>query len=89
MVTPESAEPSVERVTSPEAPKVATAPIVKEPLAPESALWRMPRVLQTPHVSGVSPGLFWDRLATLFLDNWARYPGGGPLLNLVDKHLGY
>jgi phosphoglycerate dehydrogenase-like enzyme len=61
----------------------------KEPLAPESALWQMPRVLQTPHVSGVSPGLFWDRLTSLFLDNWARYLGGGPLLNLVDKHLGY
>jgi phosphoglycerate dehydrogenase-like enzyme len=61
----------------------------KEPLAAESPLWHLPNVLHTPHVSGVSPRLFWVRLAELFLDNWARYRSGQPLRNLVDKQLGY
>lgn len=61
----------------------------QEPLASDSALWHLPRVLHTPHVSGVSPGRFWERLTSLFLDNWARYRRGGPLLNLVDKQAGY
>ena len=61
----------------------------REPLASDSPLWHLPQVLHTPHVAGVSPRLFWDRLAALFLDNWARYRAGGPLRNLVDKHAGY
>jgi phosphoglycerate dehydrogenase-like enzyme len=61
----------------------------KEPLAADSPLWHLPNVLHTPHVSGVSPRLFWVRLAELFLDNWARYRAGDPLRNLVDKQLGY
>jgi hypothetical protein len=46
-------------------------------------------VLQTPHVAGVSPRLFWGRLSALFLDNFARYRAGDPLRNLVDKQAGY
>jgi phosphoglycerate dehydrogenase-like enzyme len=61
----------------------------REPLAAESPLWHLPRVLHTPHVAGVSPRLFWTRLTSLFLDNWARYRGGEPLRNLVDKRAGY
>ncbi len=61
----------------------------REPLAPDSPLWHLERVLHTPHVSGVSPRRFWDRLMELFLDNWSRYRSGGPLRNLVDKHAGY
>lgn len=61
----------------------------KEPLAAESPLWHLPNVLWTPHVSGVSPRRFWDRLQALFLENWARYQAGEPLRNLVDKHAGY
>lgn len=61
----------------------------QEPLASDSPLWHLPRVLHTPHVAGVSPRLFWDRLSALFLDNWTRYRAGKPLRNLVDKHAGY
>lgn len=61
----------------------------KEPLAGDSPLWQLPRVLWTPHVSGVSPRRFWDRLQDLILDNWARYRAGEALRNLVDKRAGY
>lgn len=61
----------------------------KEPLAADSPLWHLPRVLWTPHVSGVSPRRFWDRLQDLILDNWTRYRAGEPLRNLVDKRAGY
>lgn len=61
----------------------------KEPLAGDSPLWHLPRVVWTPHVSGVSPRRFWDRLQDLTLDNWARYRGGEALRNLVDKRAGY
>jgi phosphoglycerate dehydrogenase-like enzyme len=61
----------------------------KEPLAADSPLWHLERVLQTPHVSGVSPRRFWDRMQELILDNWARYRAGTPLRNVVDKHAGY
>ena len=56
----------------------------KEPLASDSPLWHLPRVLHTPHVAGVSPRRFWERLTGLFLDNWARYRAGEPMRNLVD-----
>lgn len=61
----------------------------REPLASDSPLWQLERVLQTPHVSGVSPRRFWDRLQDLILDNWARYRAGEPLRNVVDKRAGY
>jgi phosphoglycerate dehydrogenase-like enzyme len=61
----------------------------KEPLAGDSPLWHLPRVVWTPHVSGVSPRRFWDRLQDLILDNWARYRAGEPLRNVVDKRAGY
>lgn len=62
---------------------------LNEPLAAESPLWHLPNVLQTPHVSGVSPRKFWERLVELFLDNWSRYRAGAPMRNVVDRHLGY
>lgn len=61
----------------------------KEPLAAGSSLWHLPNVLHTPHISGVSPRLFWLRLTELFLDNWERWRAGAPLRNLVDKQAGY
>lgn len=61
----------------------------REPLASDSPLWHLERVLMTPHVSGVSPRRFWDRLQALVLDNWERYRAGGPLRNVVDKQAGY
>jgi phosphoglycerate dehydrogenase-like enzyme len=61
----------------------------REPLEPESPLWRLSNALVVPHVSPVSPGRFWPRQLDLFLDNWRRYVRGEPLRNLVDTQAGY
>jgi phosphoglycerate dehydrogenase-like enzyme len=61
----------------------------REPLASESRLWQLRSVLITPHISGVSPGRFWEREMALFTDNWHRYLAGEPLRNVVDKREGY
>jgi phosphoglycerate dehydrogenase-like enzyme len=59
-----------------------------EPLPRESELYRLDRVLLTPHVSGVSRA-FWPRAMSLFRENLARDARGEPLLNRVDPALGY
>jgi phosphoglycerate dehydrogenase-like enzyme len=59
-----------------------------EPLPASSPLWRLPDVVVSPHMSGDLVG--WrDELAALFLANLRRYTAGEPLLNVVDKTLGY
>ena len=61
----------------------------KEPLPDSSPLWTHPRVLITPHVSGVSPRRHWPRALDLFEDNWRRWNEGEPLRNVVDLEAGY
>jgi phosphoglycerate dehydrogenase-like enzyme len=61
----------------------------EEPLAPGSPLWQLRRALVTPHISAVTPRLFWGRQAALLLDNWRRYAAGQPLRNVVNKDAGY
>ncbi len=61
----------------------------QEPLPRESPLWRSSRALISPHVSGVSPGRYWERQLALILGNWGRYRVGAALQNVVDKHAGY
>ncbi|SCK54837.1 Phosphoglycerate dehydrogenase [Streptomyces sp. WMMB 714] len=59
-----------------------------EPLSAESELWDVPGLLVSPHMSGDTIG--WrDDLAEQFLDNFDRWEAGEPLLNVVDKELGY
>ena len=60
-----------------------------EPLPVESPWWQHPRVLITPHVSGVSPRRYWARALELFTDNWRRFAAGEPLRNVVDLDAGY
>jgi phosphoglycerate dehydrogenase-like enzyme len=60
-----------------------------EPLPAGHALWAHPRVLVTPHVSGVSPAHHWSRALDLFEDNWRRWVAGEPLRNVVDPVAGY
>lgn len=61
----------------------------REPLSVTSPLWTQPRVLVTPHVSGVSPAQHWGRALALFEDNWQRYAAGDPMRNVVDPAAGY
>lgn len=59
-----------------------------EPLSADHPLWTMRNVIITPHMSGDARG--WrDRLAELFVTNFHRYTAGRPLLNVVDKELGF
>lgn len=59
-----------------------------EPLPETSPLWDLPNVIITPHVGAQSR---WraDDTTDLICENLRRYFTGRPLLNLVDKRLGY
>ncbi|REJ66706.1 MAG: D-2-hydroxyacid dehydrogenase [Planctomycetota bacterium] len=59
-----------------------------EPLAPDSPLWDFSNVIITPHVGGQSARRI-DNMTNFFCENLARYHRGEPLLNMVDKQLGF
>ncbi len=59
-----------------------------EPLPPESRLWDLPNVIITPHVGGQSATRA-DDMTNFFCENLQRYLSGRPLINLVDKRLGF
>lgn len=59
-----------------------------EPLDPHSSLWSAPRVIITPHVGGQSAHRI-DDMTNFFCENLRRSQTGEPLLNLVDKRLGF
>ena len=60
----------------------------EEPLDPASPLWRLPNVIVTPHVAGWRPD-HWDAATNLFSNNLRRFDAGLPLVNVVDKGIGY
>lgn len=60
----------------------------KEPLPESSPLWDMENVIVTPHYAGATP-FYVDRLLDIFTENLERYQAGEPLVNVVDKKLGY
>ncbi|HKK27547.1 MAG TPA: D-2-hydroxyacid dehydrogenase [Gemmatimonadota bacterium] len=60
----------------------------EEPLPPDSPLWDLENVVITPHAGAVSPR-FWERETPLLIENLRRYLDGRPLVNVVDKELGY
>ena len=60
----------------------------KEPLEESSPFWELPNVIITPHVAGGTP-YYVDRLVDIFCENIKRYYSGKPLINLVDRKLGY
>jgi len=57
-----------------------------EPLPKESALWKMPQVVITPHTAAVS---FPEEVAELFAENLALYEAGEKLKFCVDVDQGY
>lgn len=59
-----------------------------EPLPKESPLWKMPNVIITPHIAGVSDARS-GRSNELILDNIVRFSKGLPLKNQVDPVKGY
>jgi phosphoglycerate dehydrogenase-like enzyme len=59
-----------------------------EPLPADSPLWSEPGVIVTAHSSGQTPSS-WPRYEALLLENIRRFRAGEPLLNVVDKRLGY
>ena len=60
----------------------------EEPPAANSPLWTAPGLIITPHVGGQS-GKRIDRMTDLFCENIIRYRSGRPLINSVDKKLGF
>jgi len=59
-----------------------------EPLPADSPLWDAPNLLVTPHLAGASDPKE-RRVVEIFRDNIERFARGEPLLNTVDKRLGY
>jgi phosphoglycerate dehydrogenase-like enzyme len=59
-----------------------------ESLAAGSPLWSLPNVIVSPHMSGDFRG-FEQALTELFLAQLRRYLAGEPLVNVVDKRLGF
>ena len=60
----------------------------EEPLPASSPLWDMENVILTSHYAGGTPH-YLDRLMEIFVENLRRYQAGEPLINVVDKRLGY
>jgi phosphoglycerate dehydrogenase-like enzyme len=59
-----------------------------EPLPKDHPLWDAPNVVVTAHMSADAVG--WrDTLAEQFATNVRHWLAGEPLLNVVDKKLGY
>ena len=59
-----------------------------EPLPADSPFWTAPNTVITPH-NGATTLETKARGYRIFADNLARYVKGEPLINIVDKHLGY
>ena len=60
----------------------------EEPLPAASPLWEMENVFVSPHMSGDFHG-HKKAMANLFVENFRRYRAGKPLVNVVDKRLGF
>ena len=59
-----------------------------EPLPQDSPLWSMDNVLISPHSADHTTTWLEDSM-DFFLDQFARFRSGGPLLNVVNKRAGY
>jgi D-2-hydroxyacid dehydrogenase (NADP+) len=59
-----------------------------EPLPESSELWSFKNVIITPHIAGLTP-YYMERLTNIFCENLHRFILEQPLMNVVDKTLGY
>lgn len=60
----------------------------EEPLPPNSPFWKLPNVIITPHIGGMSSH-YNQRAIEMFIENLKRYLTGAPLLNRYDPQRGY
>lgn len=60
----------------------------EEPLPSTSLLWKLPNVLISPHISGISVN-YGRRAIDLFGENLKRYLSGEELFNLYQSEWGY
>jgi len=60
----------------------------EEPLPEASPLWQMENVLISPHISGNSAS-YNEKAARLFISNLERYLQKKPLMNVVNREIGY
>ncbi len=60
-----------------------------EPLDPKSRLWATPNLIVTPHVSADDGDSYVQLTLDLFFRNLELFAAGKPLLNQVDRVLGY
>lgn len=64
--------------------------MVPEPLPPDHPLWNARNLILTPHVSGnMTLGYTCDVNVDMFCRDLANYAADRPLVNLVDRTLGY
>jgi phosphoglycerate dehydrogenase-like enzyme len=61
---------------------------VREPVPPDHPFFEVPRLVMTPHMSGVYDN-FWPVFQRLLLENLQRLRERRPLLNEVDRTHGY
>ena len=60
----------------------------EEPLPPNSPYWKMPNMIVSPHIGGMS-AFYKERAVAMFTENLSRYILGDPLLNRFDPEKGY
>jgi phosphoglycerate dehydrogenase-like enzyme len=60
----------------------------EEPLPSDSPLWKLPNVLITPHIAGITSA-YDERAVEMFSANLQRYLAGQPLFNSIDPERGY
>jgi phosphoglycerate dehydrogenase-like enzyme len=60
----------------------------QEPLSELSPLWETPNLVLSPHIAGFTSH-YDERATDIFAENLRRYLDGEPLVNRVDKQLGY
>ncbi len=61
---------------------------VEEPLPPGSPFWQAPNCFVSPHMSGDYIE-YRQAMMRQFLHNWRCFRDGSPMINLVDKALGF
>ncbi len=60
----------------------------QEPLPPGHPFYSLPNLLLSPHCADHTPD-WLERAMRFFIEQFERFAAGQPLLNVVEKHLGY